>query len=254
MKDINPYFYGSKLELSTFKSIVGHFSNGMSATDTARKVRVNVRSINPIFMRIRERIYERVWSDPLAFNRTGLVLCNVVAQSMVETSHEIIQDKGGGYDLLLRFSQTTDRILYFVQQVGSYQAHEYIEVSKALQAWFLDDPFGILTKHNDVLAEHLTTLIRERSLRPTGRHLHFIEFCARNQCQYQRRQSPEECPSLLERCLMSKREQKKSDEKRYVLGEVNDLYKHREEMTSKTKSNNDGFKRIIFNMLKSQSL
>ena len=53
---MNRYFRFSKISEKTFKEILQNFAEDQTATDTANWTDVSVRSVNAIFLRIRERI------------------------------------------------------------------------------------------------------------------------------------------------------------------------------------------------------
>jgi hypothetical protein len=54
----NKYFKGAKISEGTFRRIVRSFAADKTATEASRETGVSVRSVNPIFLRIRERIAE----------------------------------------------------------------------------------------------------------------------------------------------------------------------------------------------------
>ena len=56
MKRRNKYYRGAKISEAKFRQILRCFSEDLSASSTARLTGVNVRSVNPIFVRIRKRL------------------------------------------------------------------------------------------------------------------------------------------------------------------------------------------------------
>lgn len=52
----NKYYRAAKISEARFRQILRCFSEDLSASSTARLTGVNVRSVNPIFMRIRKRV------------------------------------------------------------------------------------------------------------------------------------------------------------------------------------------------------
>ena len=52
----NPYCKNSKISAARFRSVIKFFSMDLSASDTAKLTGINVRSINPLYLKIRQRI------------------------------------------------------------------------------------------------------------------------------------------------------------------------------------------------------
>jgi hypothetical protein len=52
----NKYFKGAKISERTFRRIVGFFADDRTATKASQETGVSLRSVNPIYLRIRERI------------------------------------------------------------------------------------------------------------------------------------------------------------------------------------------------------
>ena len=55
----NRYYRRSRIAENKFRQIVKYFALDLSASDTARLTGISVRSINNIFIKIRERIAEQ---------------------------------------------------------------------------------------------------------------------------------------------------------------------------------------------------
>jgi len=58
MPDANPYFPSSKLPEGLFSEIIDCFAADLTATRTSAITGVSVRSVNPVFLRIRQRLAE----------------------------------------------------------------------------------------------------------------------------------------------------------------------------------------------------
>lgn len=54
----NKYYYRSKISERKFRELVRYFSLDFTASDTARLTGLSVRSVNTIFLKIRQRIAE----------------------------------------------------------------------------------------------------------------------------------------------------------------------------------------------------
>jgi hypothetical protein len=54
----NRYYRSSKLSEAKFRQLVRCFAENLTGTESAKRTGVSVRSVNPIFMRIRRRINE----------------------------------------------------------------------------------------------------------------------------------------------------------------------------------------------------
>lgn len=70
----NRYFRDSKLSESRFLRILKAFADDFSASDAARASGVSLRSVNDIYVRLRDRIWQDIWSDPDLFNGMGRYL------------------------------------------------------------------------------------------------------------------------------------------------------------------------------------
>lgn len=74
----NPYFLNSKLSKFRFEKVLRLFADDVTATTTAKRARVDVRSVNEIFRMLRERIEEELSPEGswLSFNLAGYPLQN----------------------------------------------------------------------------------------------------------------------------------------------------------------------------------
>jgi hypothetical protein len=58
MKPVNRYFSFSKISEAKFRHLVRCFADDLTATETARRTGLSIRSVNTIFLRIRKRLAE----------------------------------------------------------------------------------------------------------------------------------------------------------------------------------------------------
>ncbi|MEM7260128.1 MAG: hypothetical protein AAF404_22365, partial [Pseudomonadota bacterium] len=66
----NRYYKHSKLDEQRFRQILALFADDLTAVEVANQTGVNVRSVNSIFLKLRDRIGQ--WSEAIASSTPGL--------------------------------------------------------------------------------------------------------------------------------------------------------------------------------------
>jgi transposase len=75
----NRYYRRARLSERKFRDIVRCFAIDLNASDTARMTGISTRSVNPIFLKLRERIAEQVEQHSVFKELPEQPCCNVVA-------------------------------------------------------------------------------------------------------------------------------------------------------------------------------